>query len=85
MPAGYRAYDLSTGKSVSEITLDSRGKAGVEVKTGNGDLERYQPDLYNACISGNGCAIGVGGNARDAGVSGSEVPGNIYILRPIGG
>lgn len=85
IPQDYSAIDLATGKPVSQIKLDARGNAGVEIKTGNAQLERYQSTIYQSCIRGDGCAIGVGKKADSAKVTDENVPRNIYILRPIGG
>ena len=82
IPPGYKATDLKTGKTVSNIHLDNRGKAGIEVKTGDAKLERNQAKIYESCILGDGCASGVGANARKARMQGNDVPRHIYIITP---
>ena len=82
IPPGYKVTDLKTGKTVSTIHLDNRGKAGIEVKTGDAKLERNQAKIYESCILGDGCASGVGANARKARVQGNDVPRHIYIITP---
>ena len=84
VPQGFTAIDYATGKTVNQLQLDARGKAGVEIKTGNANLERHQATIYQSCIAGDGCAFGVGKNASTAKVLDEEVPRNIYILRPFG-
>lgn len=84
VPQGFTAIDFATGKTVNQLQLDVRGKAGVEVKTGNVRLERYQSTIYQSCVKADGCAIGVGENASSAKVANENVPRNIYILRPVG-
>ena len=82
VPNGYIAIDLSSNRQVSHITLDSQGRAGIEVKTGNAGLQRNQSEVYQNCIKG--CAISVGKNAEDARLFEGAVPRNMYLLREIG-
>ncbi|SUO92161.1 hemagglutinin repeat-containing protein [Suttonella indologenes] len=82
VPNGYIAIDLSSNRQVSHITLDSQGRAGIEVKTGNAGLQRNQSEVYQNCIKG--CAISVGKNAEDARLFEGAVPRSIYLLREVG-
>ena len=79
VPKGFTAVDLKTGKQITSIKLDTRGQAGVEIKTGDAKLERNQPTVFTNCINGSGCAVGTGNNAQSARVNGTS-PQNIYIL-----
>ena len=64
---------------VSEIVLDGRGFAGMEMKTGNATLARSQEVNYRAAIEDN--AHSFGGNADKIDLNGFT-PGNIYLMRP---
>ena len=64
---------------VSEIVLDGRGFAGMEMKTGDAALARSQEANYRAAIEGN--ARSLGENATQAGLNGAT-PRNIYLIRP---
>ena len=65
--------------SVSEIVLDGRGFAGMEMKTGDAALTRSQEANYRAAIEGNASSFGA--KAADAGLNGTT-PRNIYLIRP---
>ena len=79
MPPGYQAIDLRTNQIVSEIVLDGRGFAGMEMKTGDAALARSQEANYRAAIEGN--AHSFGGNADKIDLNGFT-PRNIYLIRP---
>ena len=79
VPPGYQAIDLRTNQIVSEIVLDGRGFAGMEMKTGDAALARSQEANYRAAIEGN--ANSFGAKAADAGLDGAT-PRNIYLIRP---
>ena len=79
VPPGYQAIDLRTNQIVSEIVLDGRGFAGMEMKTGNAALARSQEVNYRAAIEGNASSFGA--KAADAGLEGAT-PRNIYLIRP---
>lgn len=67
VPPGYQAIDLRTNQIVSEIVLDGKGFAGMEMKTGDAVLARSQEANYRAAIEGN--ARSLGENATQAGLS----------------
>lgn len=79
VPPGYQAIDLRTNQIVSEIVLDGRGFAGMEMKTGDAALARSQEANYRAAIEGNASSFGA--KAADAGLDGAT-PRNIYLIRP---
>ena len=79
MPPGYQAIDLRTNQIVSEIVLDGKGFAGMEMKTGDAALARPQEANYRAAIEGNASSFGK--NALDLGLDGTT-PRNIYLIRP---
>ena len=64
---------------VSEIVLDGKGFAGMEMKTGDAALARSQEANYRAAIEGNASSFGA--KAADAGLEGAT-PRNIYLIRP---
>ena len=79
VPPGYQAIDLRTNQIVSEIVLDGKGFAGMEMKTGDAALARSQEANYRAAIEGNASSFGA--KAADAGLDGAT-PRNIYLIRP---
>ena len=67
---------------VSEIVLDGRGFAGMEMKTGNAALARSQEVNYRAAIEGNAWSLGQ--NVERVGFKSlGDTPRNIYLIRPI--
>ena len=65
---------------VSEIVLDGKGFAGMEMKTGNAALARSQEVNYRAAIEGR--AQSLGNNANKIRLE-NMTPRNIYLIRPI--
>ena len=76
---------------VSEIVLDGRGFAGMEMKTGDAALARSQEANYRAAIEGNASSFGAkaAGRAQSLGNNANKIrlenmtPRNIYLIRPI--
>ena len=86
VPPGYVAEDPSgntlvdgNGNPISSFNLNSSGQAVVEVKTGNANLTSNQVAVYPEVQTGG--ATGVGGNATDAGMSGSIPETPTIVLR----
>ena len=80
VPPGYQAIDLRTNQIVSEIVLDGKGFAGMEMKTGDAALARSQEVNYRAAIEGR--AQSLGNNANKIRLE-NMTPRNIYLIRPI--
>ena len=80
VPPGYQAIDLRTHQIVSEIVLDGKGFAGMEMKTGDAALARSQEVNYRAAIEGR--AQSLGNNANKIRLE-NMTPRNIYLIRPI--
>ena len=80
VPPGYQAIDLRTNQIVSEIVLDGRGFAGMEMKTGDAALARSQEANYRAAIEGRAQILG--NNANKIRLE-NMTPRNIYLIRPI--
>jgi filamentous hemagglutinin family protein len=80
VPNGFVAT-TPNGTVVSSITLDQRGFAGIELKTGGATLTTGQNDVYALQVSGDN-VIAVGNNADLFGLGG-QAPGTVVILRPI--
>jgi filamentous hemagglutinin len=86
VPSGFVAEDTSgtklagnNGGPLTKITLNSEGRAIIEVKTGGASLTGNQSVGYPAAQSGT--AAGVGGNASRARLSGSFSATPVYVLR----
>jgi RHS repeat-associated protein len=86
VPDGYTVEDLS-GKpviggnegSARTITLNSNGQAIIEIKTGAATLTANQAAVYPSAPVGD--AMGVGGNAARAGVSGRLGDTSVFVFR----
>ena len=75
---GFVAENLA-GTELTTITLNSERRAIVEVNTGGATLTGNQSAGYPAAELG--AAAGVGGNAGQAGISGSFGSTPVYVLR----
>ncbi|WP_444890834.1 DUF637 domain-containing protein [Microbulbifer sp. DLAB2-AA] len=80
VPDGFELFDLN-GNHIPEgkIQLDSKGRALLEVKTGNATLTSNQKIVYDACTSGQASACGA--NADEGGLRGQMDEIFVYILR----
>jgi hypothetical protein len=78
VPDGFTAYDLN-GNVLTEIPLDKKGRALLEIKTGNADLTPNQAICYQACSAGE--AEGRGLHAARVGFRNRTAPEVVIILR----